>query len=154
MPDPLTETWNIHNRIHLYLLDAIPEEGLAVALNPKSRTVWALFAHVHNVRLMWLKVAGPDLMADLPKLESKPIGSRADLRAALESSGRAVTELLERSALDGGRVKGFKPHATAFLAYLVSHESHHRGQAEWVLRFGGHPLDDKTSYGIWEWGVR
>jgi hypothetical protein len=62
--------------------------------------------------------------------------------------------LLDRSAADGGRIKGFKPHATAFVGYLISHESHHRGQIEWALRYGGFPLDDKTSYGLWEWGVR
>ena len=41
-------------------------------------------------------------------------------------------------------MKGFKPHATAFLGYLISHESHHRGQIGWTLKQSGHPLDQKT----------
>ena len=154
MADPLLETWQIHNRIHLYLLDAIADEALAAALNPKSRSVWGLLAHVHNVRLMWLKSAAPDLMEGVAKLETKIAGSRAELRTALEASGRAVEELLRRGVVAGGKIKGFKPHATAFLGYLISHESHHRGQVGWTLKNTGHPLDQKTAYGIWEWGVR
>ena len=38
MEDQLVETWAIHNRINLYLLNAIPESALTAAL-PKCRTV-------------------------------------------------------------------------------------------------------------------
>lgn len=152
--DMLAETWAIHNRIHLYMLDGIAEEALGAALNPKSRTVWALFAHIHNVRLMWLKVSAPELLEGLEKLEMKPVLARDALLAALTASGAAVERLLNRAAENGGKVKNFKPHAAAFLGYLISHESHHRGQAEWALRAAGQPLDDKISYGLWEWGSR
>jgi len=152
--DPLIETWQIHNRINLYLLAAIPDEALSAALNAKSRSVWALFAHIHNVRLMWLKPAAPDLLPTVEKLETKEPGDKAQLRAALEASGRAVEELLRRGVAAGGKIKGFKPHATAFLGYLIAHESHHRGQVGWTLKHTGHPLDQKTAYGLWEWGVR
>ncbi|HEV3260331.1 MAG TPA: DinB family protein [Gemmataceae bacterium] len=54
----------------------------------------------------------------------------------------------------GRRRKGFKPHVVAFLGYLISHESHHRGQIGWALKNSGHPLDQKTAYGLWEWGMR
>ena len=37
------ETWAIHNRINLYLLDAISDEVLGLAL-PKCRTVFDQFA--------------------------------------------------------------------------------------------------------------
>ena len=152
--DALTETWSIHNRIHLYLVDEISDEGLSTALNPKSRSVWGLFAHIHNVRLMWLKASAPDLMEGLEKLDTKSVGARASLQSALVQSGKAIEDLLGRAAADGGRVKGFKPHSAGFLGYLISHESHHRGQIEWALRFAGQPLSDKVGYGMWEWGVR
>ena len=99
MEDQLVETWNIHDRINRYLLQAIPEEALSVAMAPKHRTTFQLFAN-------------------------------------------------------SGKVKGFKPHVTAFVGYLISHESHHRGQITWNLKNTGKPLDQKTSYGLWEWGVR
>jgi uncharacterized damage-inducible protein DinB len=153
MEEPLVETWLIHNRINLYLLDAMADGSLALAL-PKCRTVFDQFAHIHNVRLMWLKSAAPDLLEGLEKLETKKGGTKAQLRTALEASGTAIERLFRKAVAAEGRVKGFKPHATAFLGYLVSHESHHRGQIGWTLKQSGHPLDQKTSFGLWEWGVR
>ena len=121
---------------------------------PKCRTVYDQFAHIHNVRLMWLKAAAPELLAGLEKLETKVGGTRDQLKTSLEASGQAVESLLRKAQASGGKVKGFKPHAMAFLGYLISHESHHRGQIGWTLKQTGHPLDQKTSYGLWEWGVR
>jgi uncharacterized damage-inducible protein DinB len=154
MSDPLAETWAIHNRIHLYLLEAIADEALGATLNGKGRSVRDQFAHIHNVRLMWLKAAAPELLEGLEKLEPKLDHDKAKLRGALEASGRAIEDLFAKAVASGGKVKGFKPHATAFLGYLISHESHHRGQIGWTLKHSGHPLDQKTAFGLWEWGVR
>jgi uncharacterized damage-inducible protein DinB len=151
--EQLVETWNIHNRVSLYLLNAVPEEALAAALAPKHRSVFQLFAHVHNVRLMWLKSAAPELLDGLHKLEGTA-GDKEALGQALKDSGQAVAALLRKSIAAGGKVKGFKPHVVAFLGYLIAHESHHRGQIGWTLKNTGHPLDQKTAYGLWEWGVR
>src|SRR5262245_13249157 len=121
MEDQLVETWNIHNRVNLYLLKAMPAEALDCSLGPKNRTVFQLFAHVHNVRLMWLKAAAPELLGGLEKLEGAD-GDRANLGKALEASGKAVAALLRQGIAAGGKVKGFKPHVVAFLGYLISHE--------------------------------
>ena len=153
MEDPFVETWNIHDRINRYLLKAIPEEALPSRLAAKHRTIYQLFAHLHNVRLMWLKAAAPELLAGLAKLEGET-GDKRALAAALESSGQAIAALLQKGLAAGGKIKNFKPHATAFLGYLIAHESHHRGQIGWTLKNTGHPLDQKTAYGLWEWGVR
>lgn len=150
----IIETWLIHNRINLYLLEAIPDEAFAVTWNSKGRSVYALLAHIHNVRLMWLKAAAPDLLEGLDKLDSKIIAERTALANALTASAVAIETLVKRGLEAGGKIKNFKPHATAFVGYLISHESHHRGQLELVLRYGGFPLDDKISYGLWEWGTR
>ena len=53
----LIETWNINNRINIYLLNAINEEYLKDISASKGRTVGEQFAHMHNVRLMWFKAA-------------------------------------------------------------------------------------------------
>jgi uncharacterized damage-inducible protein DinB len=153
MDDSLLETWAIHNRIQLYLLDAIAEESLSLAL-PKCRTVFDLLAHVHNVRLMWIKSAAPEFLEGLAKLETKKLGTKPELHNALKASGKAIDSLLRKAVAEGGKVKGFKPHVTAFLGYLISHESHHRGQVGWTLKQSGRPLDPKVAFGLWEWGVR
>ncbi len=154
LAEQLVETWSIHDRIHRYLLDAIPPEALSCVSASKGRTVAEQFAHVHNVRLMWLGSAAPDLLGGLRKLEKGGALDKESLAAALAASAGAVEALLRKSLASGGKVKGFKPHAAAFLGYLISHESHHRGQIVLTLKQAGHPVDKKTAFGLWEWGVR
>jgi uncharacterized damage-inducible protein DinB len=155
MPDnQLLETWQIHDRINLYLLDAVDPASLDAHSASKGRSVGEQFAHIHNVRLMWLKSAAPDLLKGLEKVEAGSASDKKLLRKSLADSGVAIGTLLTNSLEAGGKVKGFKPHAAAFLGYLISHESHHRGQIALSLKQAGKPLDKKISYGIWEWGVR
>jgi uncharacterized damage-inducible protein DinB len=154
MPNQLVDTWNIHNRINLYLLDAIDKSSLAGHSASKGRSVGEQFAHIHNVRLMWLKSAAPDLLKGQQKIEGEGAHDKTVLKSSLVNSGKAIATLLETSLEDEGKIKGFKPHAAAFLGYLISHESHHRGQIALSLKQSGKPLDKKIAYGLWEWGVR
>lgn len=149
----IVDTWRIHHRTGLYLLDAIAPEALADVGPTKGRSVAKTFAHLHAVRLMWLKAAAPELLEGLEKLGDDDAPDHAALRAALEASAVAIERLLERG-LEAGKISGFKPHPVAFLGYLVSHESHHRGQIMVALKANGHLPDRKVQYGIWEWGVR
>lgn len=154
MNDHLVETWLINDRINRYCLDAIPSSAFDAVAASKGRTVAEQFAHLHNVRLMWLKEAAPDLLDGLEKIAKTPKPSAKVLGRALERSGQAVALLIRRSMEAGGRVKGFKPHVTAFVGYLIAHEAHHRGQIVLILKESGQPLDRKVAYGIWEWGTR
>jgi uncharacterized damage-inducible protein DinB len=154
MEDEIVETWQIHDRINRYLLDSIPDEALANTSASKGRNVGEQFAHIHDVRLMWLKAAAPELLEGLEKLPKAAATNKEQLRDALTRSGEAIAALLRKAFAAGGKVKNFKPHATAFLGYLISHESHHRGHIGLTLKQTGHPLDKKTSFGLWAWGVR
>lgn len=154
MDNQLLETWQIHDRINLYLLDAIDPLSLDSHSASKGRSVGEQLAHIHNVRLMWLKSAAPDLLKGLNKIENTQASDKNLLRKSLADSGKAINELLSQSLASGGKIKGFKPHVFAFVGYLISHESHHRGQIALTLKQAGKPLDKKIAYGIWEWGVR
>jgi hypothetical protein len=50
LAEPIVETWEIHARINLYLLDAVPPEALGDRSASKGRTVGEQFAHLHNIR--------------------------------------------------------------------------------------------------------
>ena len=154
LENQIVDTWNINNRINLYMLDAIPPAALNDLSASKGRTVAQQLAHLHNVRLMWLKVSGPELMEGLEKIEKEKAADKKLLARRLKESGKAMEALLKTSLENGGRVKGFKPHITAFLGYVLAHESHHRGQIALSLKQSGHALEKKVGYGMWEWGVR
>jgi uncharacterized damage-inducible protein DinB len=146
----LIETFQIHNRINIYLLDAIDENNLSDQSSSKGRNVAEQFAHIHNVRLMWLKAAAPELLNGIEKIEKENKITKKILKDALLKSATAVETLLNQSAATG-KIKGFKPHATAFIGYLISHESHHRGQIMLSLKQSGHAVDKKIQFGLWEW---
>lgn len=148
----LIETWFIHHRINVYLLTAIPEDRLGDQAASKGRSVGEQFAHLHNTRLMWLQANKSPLPEQTAKIEKGQI-TKDLLLDQLEKSSRAIAEMLE-TGLEKGKISGFKPHPTAFLGYLISHESHHRGQITLSLKQAGHPIDKKVSFGMWEWGQR
>src|SRR5215467_897334 len=74
----------------------------------KGRTIAAMAAHLHNVRLMWLAAA--DKSAKLPaKLDGEKV-SIGDVQEALTKSASAIAKLLEEGLADpAGRVPNFKP---------------------------------------------
>src|SRR3954463_4670293 len=89
MEEQLLDTWNIHNRINLYVLDAIAPESLRSVSTSKGRSVGEQFAHIHNVRLMWLKSAAPELMEGIEKIEKEQATDKDLLQHELDASGRA-----------------------------------------------------------------
>ena len=71
LAEQLLDTWNIHDRINLYLLDAISPDALTAVSASKGRSVGEQFMHIHNVRLMWLKPAAPEFLEGLEKIEKE-----------------------------------------------------------------------------------
>jgi uncharacterized damage-inducible protein DinB len=149
----LIETWQINNRINLFLLDAIDEGNLTSVAASIGRTVGQQFAHIHNVRLLWLKASMPELLNGQTKMEKDNELTKKVLSTELKRSADAISKLLI-NGFETGKIKGFKPHPAAFVGYLISHESHHRSQMILCLRQSGHALDKKILYGLWEWGTK
>ena len=152
MDDRLVETWQIHDRINHYLLEAVPDDALGASLAPKFRTIGQLFAHMHNVRVMWLKVANKD--GQIPESLNRATATPKQALHALEKSRHALSVVISGALEDNGRIKGFRPDVAGFLGYLISHDAHHRGQIAMLARQVGHPLPQKAMFGMWEWGSR
>jgi len=149
----LLDAWATNNRINEYLLRNLPPEAWRAAPpGGRGRNPAAIAAHMHNVRLMWLKAA--DKSAELPaKLEGDGFGPEEAV-ASLEASWRALESVLRTALESGGAVKGFKPDAAGFAAYLLAHDAHHRGQITLLARLSGHPVSRSVNFGMWEWGTR
>ena len=142
-----------NDRINHYLIEHLPLEAWhADPPTGKGRTVAAQFAHIHNVRLMWLKAAG--YSGEMPvKLEGDAV-SPTQAADALRASGAALRTVLAESLAAGGKIKGFKPDVASFMAYLFAHDVHHRGQISMQARHTGHKLPQSAMFGLWEWGTR
>ncbi len=58
LPAALLNAFETNDRINRYLIDNLPKDAWAGKLaDGKGRTVAAIVAHMHNVRVMWLKAA-------------------------------------------------------------------------------------------------
>ncbi|HEV7738361.1 MAG TPA: DinB family protein [Chlamydiales bacterium] len=153
MSAPLLNTWAISQRINEFLLTGVKEEYFADRSAAKGRTVGEQFAHIHNVRLMWLKASAPELMTGLEKIEKEEVITKEKLLDGLRESGVAIGKLLA-GGMEKGRIKGFKPHPEGFLGYMIAHEAHHRGQIVVTLKENKHLPEKNILYGMWEWGSR
>jgi uncharacterized damage-inducible protein DinB len=151
LPQALLHAFDTNDRINQYMLENLPPEAWrAEPPGGKGRTVAAILAHMHNVRVMWLKAAAKGSM--IPEQVERDKVSPVQAAKALEQSRAALSAVL-KSALDGdGRVKGFRPDVAGFVGYLISHDAHHRGQVCMLARQVGHPLPQKAMFGMWEWG--
>lgn len=149
----IIETFEINNRINLHLLNEIEEAWLTDIAASKGRNIGEQFAHIHNVRLMWLKVSAPELLAGLNKIEKENGINKKELAKELNNSANAMVKLLNKAFAEN-KVKGFKPHPSAFVGYLISHESHHRGQIMLCLKENKHLTSKNLGFALWEWGTR
>ena len=153
LPDALLNAFAINDRINRFMLESLPTEAWrAEPPEGKGRTVAAIAAHMHNVRVMWLKAAAKE--SKIPEQLDRAKVTVKQAVAALEESREALSAVLKAAVESDGRIKGFKPDAVAFFGYLVAHDAHHRGQIAQLARQVGHPLPQKAMFGMWEWGSR
>jgi len=153
LPAALLSAFATNNSINQYLIENIaPAVWKAKPAEGKGRTISAIVAHMHNVRVMWLKVSakGSTIPPQLDRASVTP----AQAIQGLEQSTQALSELIARALQSDGRIKGFRPNVAGFLGYLIAHDAHHRGQIAMLARQLGHPLPQKITFGMWEWGSR
>ncbi|HUJ95627.1 MAG TPA: DinB family protein [Terriglobales bacterium] len=153
LSDALLEAFRTNDRINQYLLENLPAEAWrAEPPDGKGRTVAAMVAHMHNVRVMWLKASAKG--SKIPEQVDRTKVTPAQAAKALEQSEKALSAVLKGALESDGRVKGFRPDVAGFFGYLIAHDAHHRGQIWMLARQVGHPLPQKAMFGMWEWGTR
>ena len=121
------------------------------------RTIAAIFTHMHNMRTKWIRLTAPHLK--VPAQLSRAHCTPQQARAALAESAARCEEMLAEALGGEGRVEKFLrdgwaqpwPVGPEMLCYMISHESHHRGQVNMLAHQLGSPLPMKAMSGIWNW---
>jgi uncharacterized damage-inducible protein DinB len=155
----LVECFAVNERMNQIVLERLdPAAWRAQLAGTHSRTIAAIFTHVHNVRRKWIRLSAPHLK--LPATFDRSKCTQAQASAALKESGALCVEMLS-AALQGGSktdaafirdgwAKPWKPGA-AMVAYMITHEAHHRGQVCMLAHQLGYPLPISAGSGMWAW---
>jgi uncharacterized damage-inducible protein DinB len=159
----LLESYAVNERMNQIVLEHLdPAAWRAKLPGSKGRTIAAIVAHVHNIRRKWLRLSAPHLKLPAP-LDRASCTQKQARAALLESAARCsemLAEALSRSQFGPqSRVETFLrdgwakpwPAGPAMLAYMISHEAHHRGQVAMLAHQLGYPLPTKAASGIWVW---
>ncbi|MBV8864992.1 MAG: damage-inducible protein DinB, partial [Acidobacteriaceae bacterium] len=96
----------------------------------------------------------------LPAPLDRATCTQKQARAALLESGERCSEMLAQAlSPKQSRVESFRrdawarpwPAGAAMLAYMITHDAHHRGQVSMLAHQLGFPLPTKAGSGIWVW---
>ena len=155
----LLESYAINDQMNQIILDHLhPDVWRAKVPGTKSRTIAAIFAHVHNIRRKWLRLSAPHVK--LPNQLDRTCCTLHEAREALaESALRCSQMLAEALSPVSSQVRYFVrdgwakpwPASPSMVAYMLAHDSHHRGQICMLAHQAGFPLPDNVTSEMWCW---
>jgi uncharacterized damage-inducible protein DinB len=159
----LVECFAVNEHINQIVLEHLdPAAWRAKVPGSKGRTIVAIVTHVHNIRRKWLRLSAPHLK--LPAQLDRSTCTQKQARTALAESGARCCEMLAEALSpsrsgEQNRVGSFRrdgwakawPAGASMVAYMISHEAHHRGQICMLAHQLGFPLPGEAAYGIWGW---
>jgi uncharacterized damage-inducible protein DinB len=163
---PAVQTFAANDRINQILIENLDPAAWRAKPPGETRTIAAIFTHMHNVRTKWVRLTAPHLT--VPTQLNRVRCTPQQARAALAESAARCMEMLHDAfddPFDGafgdgrGRIKEFRsdswhrpmPVGLEMLSYMLSHEAHHRGQVCMLAHQLGFPLPKEVGYGIWNW---
>jgi uncharacterized damage-inducible protein DinB len=158
----LLETYAVNDAMNQLLLEHLDPRAWRAQLpgtGNDGRTIAAIFAHLHNSRLVWLRNSAPHLKCPAALDPYRCTMSQAS-SAHRKSAAQCLRMLTDALSADPERkVTKFSrgswtrtwPAGGAMFAYMFSHEAHHRGQILMLAHQLGYRLPPKAWGGIWQW---
>jgi len=165
--DPLGEvvrSFAINEEINQLLIGKLdPAAWRAKVPGSRTRTIAAIFVHMHHVRRKWIRLSAPHL--PLPA-ELDRSCTQAQARKALKASGARCMEMIEHlltasqelssplkkepKFLRDGWARAW-PAGPMMVAYMITHEAHHRGQVCLLANLLGFKLPGAVTSRMWRW---
>jgi uncharacterized damage-inducible protein DinB len=153
----LVESYAANERMNQIVLEHLdPGAWRATVPGSKHRTIAAIFSHVHNIRRKWLRLSAPHLK--LPAPLDRARCTQKQVRSALAHSGARCSEMLAEALSRPGSLTFQRdgwarpwPAGGAMLAYMITHDAHHRGQVCMLAHQLGYPLPAKVVAEMWAW---
>ncbi len=143
-------TWDKHVEMSHLLLKGVKPDFLKDKSSSGGRNVADQFAHIHNVRMLWMSQINSEEFKKLDDVIDEKESLQYDyLEKSLQSSDKLIRATLEEGLKNNTKFVGMTP--ISFMGYLISHESHTRGQIMLALKQSGHPMPPQVAFGIWEW---
>jgi uncharacterized damage-inducible protein DinB len=154
------ESWVVCSRMTEIVLEQLdPQAWRASLAGPggKGRTIAAIVAHTQNVRRKWLRLSASHLK--MPATLNRLNCTQDEARAALAESSARCAEMITSALGDSGEIESFHrdgwakpwPAGAAMVAYMITHEAHHRGQVCMLAHQLGFPLESRVTAEMWSW---
>ncbi len=151
--DALLQAYSANARINQYLVERLhPSLWRAPSPLPKGRTIAALVAHMHNCALRYLERTAPEV--PVPAELDRHRVTQQQAARALGAKRKAMLAIVGAALEDNSKIVGSPHRAAEFLAYYMVHDAHHRGQIVQQARQLGHPINQQTMIGMWQWSAR
>ncbi|HEX6493978.1 MAG TPA: DinB family protein [Acidobacteriaceae bacterium] len=155
----LVESYAVNERMNQVVLEHLnPAAWRAQPPGSRGRNIAAIFSHVHNIRRKWLRLSAPHLK--LPASLDRAECTQKQAGAALGESATRCSEMLAEALSESqGRIETFHrdgwakpwPAGASMVAYMITHEAHHRGQVCMLAHQLGFPITTGATSAMWGW---